>query len=512
MVFCVKLLALAAIVPISVSNAVTSSQELPTRKRLFHTNHIHENNNENETSRDLSQICGTNPLDSSSNTHAGTGYHQWKSSLLPSQQFPNDLYIPTAHDPCTGLTFHWKIDKKKASIRIAVAVKDAGWSAIGFSETGGMKGADVVYFETATGELVDAHVGDAYVRPTRDVYQDWTLLSSLVTDDGFLIFEAERALFTNLGHEDKEIVDDSGNFVVPYRIIGAWSDGDSLSFHGKNVVRSSVQLFSSDTSEAGPGSAFSDFQKAMSERADEYAILKLNNYTIPEKENTYYSHKFTVDDLVDLGLYADRDSSTHIIGMEFLFDPTAAKYVHHCNLYGYKERGPREMVAGWSKGDQFLSFPKGSGLEFGGNEIYSFKSIDLELHFYNPYGDANLVDNGSGIKLYYTNSPVEHEIGMMTVTGFDAKEGAGASIGEGKSKHMFQCPSCCTGNRFAVDEVTIIYEAYHMHAKGKRAVGEVYRGDRIVHTANLDYWDFNQVSCYCMFLSTWSEQSAQHGS
>ena len=65
-------------------------------------------------------------------------------------------------------------------------------------------------------------------------------------------------------------------------------------------------------------------------------------------------------------------------------------------------------------------------------------------------------------------------------------------IGVGKTKHEFTCPSTCTSSSFDVDEVTVISEAHHMHATGKRSVTELFRGDKIVNTASVDYWDFDQ--------------------
>jgi hypothetical protein len=57
-------------------------------------------------------------------------------------------------------------------------------------------------------------------------------------------------------------------------------------------------------------------------------------------------------------------------------------------------------------------------------------------------------------------------------------------IGVGKTKHEFTCPSTCTSSSFDVDEVTVI--------SGKRIITELFRGDKIVNTASVDYWEFDQ--------------------
>ena len=464
------LLALAS-APLFFANDIIASQNLPT-------------------------TCDTNPLDPTSSTN-GTGYHLWKSSLIPGQ-FSGNIYIPTASDACKGIAFHWKIDKEAAKIHIAVAVKDAGWSAIGFSETGGMKGADIVYYESSSGELVDAHVGDGYRRPTTDQYQDWKLNNGQLTDDGYLIFEAERALVTQAGHEDHEIVDDSSLYIVDHQIIGAWSDAGSLSFHGNNVVRTSVQLFLNDELKAGGG--LSIFRNEMTERASGSALLNINGYKIPQDKTTYHRICFTMADLIGSGLLKDESTPTNIIGMEFLVDPAAVKYAHHIVMYGHLGDGCSgysfASLAAWTPGNDFMQFPEGLGLEIGNspNRYDTFTSILLEYHFDNSAGDANKVDNGSGIKLYYTDETIEHEVGMV-VMGDGKLATLNLQIGRGKSEHKFISSSRCTRD-FDVDEVTILSEAHHMHGKGKRLVSEVYRDDIIVNTATVDYWDFEQVSYY----------------
>ena len=104
-------------------------------------------------------------------------------------------------------------------------------------------------------------------------------------------------------------------------------------FHDNNVVRNKVQLFSGDEFEAG--NSLSNFQKDMEERAGGFAILKFDNYSIPKDDTTYHLECHPVSSLVDAGLYEDVTSSTHVIGMEFLVDPTAIKYVHHAVMYGH---------------------------------------------------------------------------------------------------------------------------------------------------------------------------------
>jgi len=405
------------------------------------------------------------------------------------------------------MAFHWKIiDSSKIQIGVTVKSNSQGWAGIGFSETGGMKGADVIYYEASTDELVDAHVGDGYMRPTRDQWrQDWSLLSSHV-NDGYVLFEAERDLIVadNPGEEDHNIVDDSNIWVANHKIIGAWGNGSTMSFHGNNVVQDSVQLFSDDSG-GSVGSAYANFLADMDKRSDGHAILKINNFKVPTDETTYEDVCFSVNDLVDLGLYDDVNSSTHIIGLDFMVDKNTVKYVHHMVLHGQLSsastdtdscsRRQRTTIGSWAPGVEPIIFPEGTGFQVG-NVANSVNAITINYHFDNVDGDKNIVDNGTGVKIYYTNqkSTIDNEIGMMVIG--DGLIGLfGESVGNGKMKHEFSCPSECTAALFGDDEVTVVSEYHHMHAKGKRMVNTLHSGEdgKELNTAILDYYDFDQA-------------------
>lgn len=231
----------------------------------------------------LEDGCSNNPLDPNSDVGA-----QMSSSLFSS--YENKLYLPTKSDPCNGMTLHWKIiDSSKIQIGVTVKSNSQGWVGIGFSETGGMKGADIVYYEAATNKLVDAHVGDSYAMPMKDqLSQDWSLLSSNTSDDGYISFEAERDLIVAAapGHEDHNIVNDSSVWVANHRIIGAWGSGTTISYHNKNVVQGTVQLFSDDDGNSA-GNAHANFLADMEQRSDGHVVLKLSDYQVPSDVHSY---------------------------------------------------------------------------------------------------------------------------------------------------------------------------------------------------------------------------------
>ena len=52
----------------------------------------------------------------------------------------------------------------------------------------------MLYYETASGQIIDVYVTDYKGMPMPDELQDWTLLGNYYSEkDGFLAFQAERA-------------------------------------------------------------------------------------------------------------------------------------------------------------------------------------------------------------------------------------------------------------------------------------------------------------------------------
>jgi hypothetical protein len=92
-----------------------------------------------------------------------------------------------------------------------------------------MKGADIVYFESANSpRLVDAFSLD-YAQPTPDTSQDWTLISSSYSG-GILTVEATRALDTR-DPQDLPFLNDAFPAIDGTRVIAAWGPSDSIQRH-----------------------------------------------------------------------------------------------------------------------------------------------------------------------------------------------------------------------------------------------------------------------------------------
>jgi DOMON domain len=95
-----------------------------------------------------------------------------------------------------GVAIHWHVDESYVYIGVVARAQD-GWLALGLAEAGGMRGANMVIYETSKPNVLsDAHVLTERV-PIMDICQDWSFVNA-VNKDGFLIFEGKRLLDTGM--------------------------------------------------------------------------------------------------------------------------------------------------------------------------------------------------------------------------------------------------------------------------------------------------------------------------
>ena len=417
------------------------------------------------------------------------GYLIW--AISNQDRYKHSTFIPTSKGSCKGIGFHWTIDSTKQAIHIAAAFYTAspdkhGWGAVGFSETGGMRGADIVYFSTSTpNKVIDAHVLDYLGHPFADDVQDWVYTDSTVTDDGYLIFEASRKLDTT-DVFDRVFADDSSVFASNHNLIGAWGSSSNMMNHGENHVHQSIQLFQSLPSNDNDHKSNSGAS----------VKLAMRHFSLPVESTYYHEECFSAADLLERGFF-EKDalsSKRYVLGYEFLVQPSMRKYMHHMIVYAHNEdvctHEGRAPVFGWP-GEDVINFPQGIGMKFGGKD--GIKSLTIHYHINNRDLESGIIDNESGVKLYFTAAPVKHELGLMQI-GDPFVALRGEKIGSGYSLHSMECPTKCSENKFVDDEITIVKEVLHMHSHGKRIVNHVIRNDKVIHESYIDYWDFRYKS------------------
>ena len=369
--------------------------------------------------------------------------------------------------------------------------------------TGGMKGSDMVIFETATSEIFDAHVlDDIYAGPIRDDCQNWELTSSTVDEDGgFIIFEVTRLLDTGDSF-DRAIIDDSDVFVAPHRVIAAWGDTETMSYHGvDNRVRSSIRLHprqgGSDESETAA------FQKSMGEESEGNFELRAVDYAVKPIETEYVNFCFTNADLVRLGMPANAD--LHVVGIEPIIDQDSKEFVHHFVLTGSESPNEEasesqeacdavddtETAYSWAPGEGPFTLPLNVGGPLG---TAGFKSYKMETHYDNLSLSTGVLDS-SGVRMFYSSKKREFDMGilelgdgMITLFGQSVITEDSAS---GFVRHTFGCPSSCSTVSLS-EPVKVIRETLHMHGTGQRMANEQIRDGKVIRQGAVDHWDFYQ--------------------
>ena len=400
-------------------------------------------------------------------------------------------YNASSSDTSQGVAVHWKLDND--NIYIAVAARATGFVGFGLAEGGGMRGADVVIFETANpGQLRDAHVLDERI-PVDDVCQDWVFVDSH-EDGGFLIFEAYRKLDTT-DTQDHKIINDFETFIPAQRIIAAWGDTSTAMYHGRNTARGSLRWY-------GGEDELKLVISKLEAQADGTFFMQIQNHTLATKGTDYVSFCFNWDpDLTSQGV--PPNSNLALIAAEMVVTEEARPYVHHVDVFATNvasnlsriciDSGYGYSVYSWAPGILPFVLPDNVGYGMGPTSTGGLQSFRIQIHYNNPELIEDIVDNG-GLRVYYSLTPREHELGIMAM-GDALSHLEGIPIPPGYSQYDFECASDCSV--LALDKpVTVIQEMFHMHIDGAAAVTYHVRNDEVIRQANVDYFDFDQAGMF----------------
>ena len=413
--------------------------------------------------------------------------------------YERSVFLPTSSNPQEGAAVFWSIHDdadeialsrtSKPWIQFAVVVQASGWVGFGLSEAGGMRGSDMVIWDSQDPTKVrDAHVMEERF-PQDDVCSNWDLLKA-TADDGWIMLEVARNLDTG-DSQDLAIMDDSDPFVVGARLISAWGD-TTLGYHGSSVAKSEVRLFGEEEQRGVTAEAT---HKELNATADGSFMILARDFVIPSDQTTYQRTCFTYDDLLEQAPGLAEGQSLTMIGGGPIITPETSQFLHHFIVYGSENSTSCEMsnqLAGWAPGAYGLSLPSNVGIPILGNG--QIKSIMLEIHYHNHGGIENQIDS-SGYQIYYTLQPREFE-GAYLQLGDPVVSLDGTSIGEGLSEWTFECDTMCSTVALGDESVTVLFESLHMHMTGTRMVNELIRDGEIVHTSAVEVFDFDQQGSY----------------
>lgn len=246
-------------------------------------------------------------------------YLDWVATL--SSDLTSTAFIPSAADPTLGAALHWRIVDNKDELELAVAVKASGWIGFGLSRNGGMTGADLFIVESKNLSAIgDYHTLDVRY-PQLDECQNWVLTDAQV-ESGFFLVQVRRKLDTG-DTQDLPIIADGETTVPVSRVISAWGDESTFSYHGNNRARGALRWFSTGEVEQDR------FDELMSTDSARSFVLTAGNYSVKSVVTEYAYFCFDSDDLKSRGV--PMDSAVTVIGFNPIIDNS--KHVHHFILY-----------------------------------------------------------------------------------------------------------------------------------------------------------------------------------
>jgi DOMON domain/Copper type II ascorbate-dependent monooxygenase, N-terminal domain len=447
------------------------------------------------TATNITPFVGIATPDSFFGGSDNDAYQQWVQSRQGAS-YTGLTYVAADGNTTAGsngVAIHWRVDAVNELLYVAVAARAMdGWIAFGIADAGGMRGSDIVIYETSKPDrLTDAHVLYDRVAPFIDDCQDWTLAASY-NEDGFLIFEGIRK-FDTKDAQDHIILDDTAINIPAQRVIAAWGDSDTMQYHSTKRARSAVRWF-------GAVDEQTSFRKLMKEQASGFFDMYLGNFTIPTLETEYVDFCYNWGpDFVPQGVPAD--SNVVMVGAEMILDPIAGPYIHHATTVGGVTSLNESLVCqevgvynypiySWAFGAQPFLFPSDVGMTLGPGEKEGVQSFFIQVHYSNPQLVEGLNDTSTKFRVYYSVNPRKYEVGIMSMA--DPSNTVDTPIRVGSSRFDFACGDECS-SLILDGPVTVINEVFHMHNRGTAALQYQIRDGEVIHKTNVNFFDFDQA-------------------
>ncbi|XP_033106239.1 DBH-like monooxygenase protein 1 homolog [Anneissia japonica] len=380
----------------------------------------------------------------------------------------------------------WRVDGDYIFLEISADTN--GYLAIGFSENGGMPGADIVAGWVKSGDvfLSDRHA-TAYSKPDADKSDDYELL-----------YGYEEGGKTTIGFKRKLETCDTDDYVISTdtsRIIWALNDKDpedmdDLVYHGSSRGVRSVVLINGGV------------QKLINIPPDAgYFDVIMPNVTVPHDQDTTY--------MCSTHRLPKFDTKVHIIRFEPLVQKGHEYLVHHLLLFGCYDalstananwtgvcRHPNmppelyncgRIMCGWAIGGNSFEFPEDVGVSLGGTDDPTY--FFIEMHYDNPTLSTGYHDN-SGLRIYYTPTIRKYEADTLR-TGHRVTPYMLIPPKEKEFTVQGFCPADCTKNGLSED-IHIIAVLLHAHLAARKMSIQQYRNGKLIDDlARDDNYDFN---------------------
>ncbi|KAJ3190624.1 hypothetical protein HK101_008527 [Irineochytrium annulatum] len=380
------------------------------------------------------------------------------------------------------VAFHWVVHGPPSADaentvdpdRIAFAIETSvnltsEWLALGLSDQGGMKGADLHVVQKTDGKwgMIDLYSSD-YVAPGWDDEQDLVLLQEPRFDEGNGVwtYVYGRGLITGDHLQDRMIrIGESQN------IAWAFGKGASMSYHGQSRGALRLKLYPS---------LLPEDNIVIPHDPDERTIeLVLDAHTVSTNLNSFLCQSFEVP----------HDRKYHGISEQVILNSSLA---HHINVYGCPQPPKKtglwecnhmtecqEYMFGWSPGLQEVGIPPkyDAGIAFGGNDPTDptlKRHLLVQIHYNNPKAIAGVVDR-SGMRIHYTPNLRKHDVGFL-ILGNYVSSGGGVKLNVSTEQLAGpnRCPAACT-RKIGQELIFPLGIFFHMHRLGKSLITDHFR-------------------------------------
>jgi len=395
-----------------------------------------------------------------------------------SRQYPNTTTFNSQY------TIFWAIEGDE--IALALQVHTIGWVGFGIAEptSGSMRGGDIVTASVVDGvaTVVDRHATQ-HALPDVDDCQSWVLVAGSEDDvQGITTIEMRRKLDTQ---------DTQDRPILPgyTKVLWAFGENDTVAYHGLNKSPSTVRFYGDDITVeiADPGVQTID--------------LLNDNYVVPNATTFWSCKTFQLPFSEDVT----------VVAAEPIVSPGSLGFLHHYAIVWCGQNdsfvqshyqtnncfGPFGKIAsscetalfGWGPNPvgETIYFPQIAGLKMGPNSI---QFLEVQIHFNNPTSVNNIVDN-SGVRLYYTSTPRQYDIGVLTL-GDPTLAALPIPPGQNAWDLQSECLSDCTQRKFPPN-ITIFGGYNHAHTLAISMFTSLYRasGQFLGYASRAEFYDFN---------------------
>ncbi|XP_074645948.1 DBH-like monooxygenase protein 1 homolog [Tubulanus polymorphus] len=338
--------------------------------------------------------------------HGTTRGHK-SIEILPA--YPRKVYLDNKKE----YLLEWRYDEKEmkgGTITFRVTVKTTGYVGFGLSQSGAMKGSDIVIGWVTNGkaQLYDMH-GIGNEIPLQDKKDNWNLIEGN-EENGNTQLTFSRNLDTCDEGEDIKI--ESGAI----KIIFSFNNEDPIDignarYHGSNRGVRTLYLLDEPAPTVKPGPDVKIYD------------LRPRKVALTSAKTTYYCSFVKMQLPVGQKFHALKLRHNVVKGNELIVHHVL---VYRCpagmyndsllNVHGecssmIKHRlACRDVLAAFAIGSHETSFPENVGMPIGGaaDSMYFM----FETHYDNPEKRTDIVDDSS-IEITYTSKLRQHEAGTI---------------------------------------------------------------------------------------------------